>query len=185
MLKPTKMKRDLFVTITVTATSVSLFLGILLFWQIEYLELIKKNHYSWFSLATKLIIVSRCVTIFLTFFAAKKNSLPLWNLSSTLLFLAYFVAGVMDVYTAVVARDLSRRVLSIGLLIAEFFMNCISFIGTMILTYQTIVSSSSSTPSDLVSPQKEFILFAIESLVTVLPGIGVFGKKLIKAVKVD
>ncbi|OAO14217.1 hypothetical protein AV274_4140 [Blastocystis sp. ATCC 50177/Nand II] len=64
-------------------------------------------------------------------------------------------------------------------------MNCISFIGTMILTYQTIVSSSSSTPSDLVSPQKEFILFAIESLVTVLPGIGVFGKKLIKAVKVD
>ena len=98
-------------------------------------------------------------------------------------------------YTAVVARDLSRRVLSIGLLIAEFFMNCVSFIGTMILTYQTIVSSSSSTPSDLVSPQKEFILFAIErcvslfpmtpSLVTVLPGIGVFGKKLIKAVKVD
>ena len=145
--------------------------------------------------ATKLIIVSRCVTIFLTFFAAKKNSLPLWNLSSTLLFLAYFIAGVMDVYTAVVARDLSRRVLSIGLLIAEFFMNCVSFIGTMILTYQTIVSSSSSTPSDLVSPQKEFILFAIErcvslfpltpSLVTVLPGIGVFGKKLIKAVKVD
>lgn len=38
MLKPTKMKRDLFVTIIVTATSVSLFLGILLFWQIEYLE---------------------------------------------------------------------------------------------------------------------------------------------------
>lgn len=38
MLKPTKMKRDLFVTITVTAISVSLFLGILLFWQVEYLE---------------------------------------------------------------------------------------------------------------------------------------------------
>lgn len=101
----------------------------------------------------------------------------------------------MDVYTAVVATDLSRRILSISLLLIEFFMNGISFVGTMILTYQTIVSSSSSTPSDLVSPQKEFILFAIErwmplssvtrSLVTVLPGIGVFGKKLIKAVKVD
>lgn len=145
--------------------------------------------------ATKLIIASRCVTIFLTFFAAKKNSLLLCNLSSTLLFIAYFVAGVMDVYTAVVATDLSRRILSISLLLIEFFMNGISFVGTMILTYQTIVSSSSSTPSDLVSPQKEFILFAIErwmplssvtrSLVTVLPGIGVFGKKLIKAVKVD
>ena len=38
MLKPTKMKRQLFVTITVTTVAVSLFLGILLFWQIQYLE---------------------------------------------------------------------------------------------------------------------------------------------------
>lgn len=38
MLKPTKMKRQLFVTITVTTVAVSLFLGILLFWQVQYLE---------------------------------------------------------------------------------------------------------------------------------------------------
>lgn len=119
--------------------------------------------------ATKCIIAFRCASIFLIFLAAKKNSLPLWNLVSTLIFIAYFVAGVMDVYTIVVATHLSRRILSILLLVGEFLMNCVSFVGSMILTYQTIVSTSSSAPSDLANPQKEFILFALERYACSIP----------------
>ena len=73
----------------------------------------------------------------------------------------------MNVYVIAVSTDLTARVVSVLLMVGEFFLNTITFACSMIIAYQTLSSDlfwpsiiamkSRKTSMDMVDPMKEFI----------------------------
>lgn len=103
------------------------------------------------------------------------NKLPYWNLTSSCIFLSYFISGAVNVFVIVVCPDLSKRVWSVLIILAELFLNIISTICSMIETYQTIsmfyvrrlylVTINSSVSLELVDPQKELIMGLLKAYI--------------------
>lgn len=86
----------------------------------------------------KSVIFFRVLAIVFASLGLYLNKLPYWNLASSCIFLSYFVSGAVNVFVIVVCPDLSKRVWSVLIILAELFLNIISTICSMIETYQTI-----------------------------------------------
>ena len=128
-----------------------------------------------------------------------------WTTSSSCVFISFFISGVMNVYVIAVSTDLTARVISVLLMVGEFFLNAISFACSMIIAYQTlsndscipftIAMKSRESSMDMVDPMKEFIevilrrsnCFCIHmcSMLSIIPGVGYFSERLIRITKME
>ncbi|KAK8801466.1 hypothetical protein WA171_004608 [Blastocystis sp. BT1] len=184
-LKPTKTKRRLIVVIQSISVALTLLLGFYLFKQIDYLDSINQNKYSWFIHAARGVVALRLLALVGTAYGGSSNNMILWTTSSSFIFISYFISGVMHVYVIVVATDLTTRVVSVLLMVGEVILNGVSFITAMIIAYQTLVTTQRKTSLDMEDPMQVFIATILKSILSILPGVGYFSEKLIRLTKME
>ena len=134
----------------------------------------------------------------------KYNKLIFWNLSSTILFITFFMSSALNVFVIQICPDLTKRVWSVLIILAEVILTIIDIICSMVETYQTISNFFFYLISSHFSLQSFFRVSRsskgnhrrfIESvyicpvlllrIINVLPGANMFSEKLISAVKFD
>lgn len=72
----------------------------------------------------------------------KYNKLIFWNISSTLLFITFFMSSALNVFVIQICPDLTKRVWSVLIILAEVILTVIAIICSMVETYQTISTFS-------------------------------------------
>lgn len=135
----------------------------------------------------------------------KTNTLSFWNLTSSCIFISYFLSCAINVFVIVVCPDLSKRVWSVLIIISELFLNIISVICSMIQTYQTIglfflfffifsyykfysfirFSRSSERTNRFPFESVSYLYIYLFRILNVVPGVNIFSEQLIKAVKME
>ncbi|KAK8796934.1 hypothetical protein WA538_000159 [Blastocystis sp. DL] len=184
-LKPTKTRRRLFIVIQCVTLSLVLLLGFSLFKQIDYLNSIGQNRYPWFTTTARCVVVLRLLALIATAYGGNSQNMIFWTTSSSCVFISFFISGVMNVYVIAVSTDLTARVISVLLMVGEFFLNAISFACSMIIAYQTLTMKSRKSSMDMVDPMKEFIEVILRSMLSIIPGVGYFSERLIRITKME
>ena len=107
----------------------------------------------------RIIILLRFVVALLSFTGKKLHSLLFWNICSSIIFISFFLSGMLNVFIVCIANDLSIRVYSVLMATAEVILNMISILVTMIFAYQTIILLKKNRTLNMNDPQKEILDF--------------------------
>lgn len=120
----------------------------------------------------KLLILVRVIAILFSHLGLQKNRLIFWNISSSLLFISFFISSAINVFVIQICPDLTKRVWSVLIILTEVILTIIAIICSMIETYQTIgiadyelslVTTDSKTSLELIDPQKEIIVGLLQA----------------------
>ncbi|KAK8795953.1 hypothetical protein WA171_003919, partial [Blastocystis sp. BT1] len=183
MMKPTKKHRGIFLTCFFCIVVVQLLTGYQLYRTAESYNLSVDGKSGWVVKCATVALGMRLICLCLSVLGVLHVRITPWTIASTCTFVGYILCVILRIYFLI--RYPKNIFFSILLLLQEVSLNIVCILLSLLFAYHSVyVHSESKVSLEMQDPQKVFAERIVKSVISIIPGVGFFQKKLCKLAKV-